>query len=206
MKMVSKKGALLIGAALVACVLAIPSMSSASSWGTIGTSHTLDSPNLGFISHAPPVVGGQFSWLCFESQLQVDVASAAALRITGATFKNCTSSGPGTSDCTITATATRLPWTVTGTATNNIQIHDLFVDLRFETKPGGASGSCFFHNQDMTWTGTMSGGFWTAEQHEIHLTNASGTALDFQFGGLPFTAPTTMRGGFRDTGQSLTLT
>jgi hypothetical protein len=200
----SKKAMSFLGAVLAVCVLAAPSPASASSWGVVGTTHTLNSANLGFVVNAQ--ILGTFTWLCNASQLHVDVASAAALRVTGATFSNCTASGPGVGDCTLTATPTRLPWTATGTTTSNVQIHGLSVDLRFETKPGGVAGSCAYHNQDMTWTGTVNGGTWTGEQHEFTFHRAPGTVMHFLIGGLPFTGPTTVLGTFRDPSQSLTLT
>jgi hypothetical protein len=202
MKMVSKKGAVLLGAALAVCALAAPSMASAASWGVIGTTHTLDSPNLGFVSHIGPPAG-QLAWTCLESQIHVDVASAAALRVTGVTFKNCTTI-TALGGCTVTATPTGLPWTVTGATTSSIQIEGLFVDLAFETRPGGAPGSCPLDNQSATWTGALTGGAWDAAAHAITLIASPGSVLHSTFG-TTNPAPSTVMGTLHDTTQSLTL-
>ena len=203
MRMLPKNGALPVGAALAVCAFAVPSMASAASWGVIGTTHTLDSPNLSFIAHLgqPP---GQVLWTCLQSQFHVDVANATALRITAATMKSC-STVAGSGNCTVTATPTRFPWTVTGTTTTNIQVESLLVDFGFETRPGGAPGSCGVHNQNTTWTGTLNGGVWDATTHAITLIAATGSVLHSAFGATT-PAPTTVMGTIQDTSQSLTLT
>ena len=42
MKKFSKKGVLLFAGAMAVCAFAMPSMASASSWGVVGSHHTLD--------------------------------------------------------------------------------------------------------------------------------------------------------------------
>ena len=52
MKKLSKKGVLLFAGAMAVCAFAMPAMASASSWGVVGTHHTLTSSNLGFTTDA----------------------------------------------------------------------------------------------------------------------------------------------------------
>jgi hypothetical protein len=202
MKPLSKKGMSLFGAALAVCVFAVPSMASASSWGVIGSTHTLISANLGYVAHGQTA---PVTWTCLSSQFHVNVANAAALRVTGVAFRSCSTIGLF-GGCTVTPTATQLPWTITGTTTSNIQIEGLNMDLRFETLPPGGGSSCFQHNQNVTWTGTLNGGVWNAAQHEMNYTAATGTTLHGLFSSTHAAAPMTVMGTIRDTSQTLTLT
>ncbi len=202
-----KQGVLLCSAVVAVCAFAMPSMATAASWGVIGTEHTLDSPNLGFTMTDP--ILGPITSLCFESSLTADVTSAAALRITHATFRNCTSTGPSIGDCTATPVATTLPWTATGVTSTNVQIHGIHLDWRFETKPGSAQNSCAnVHNQSIVWTGTLTGGHWTgngAGQHEIVFSGADGVVAHGIFG-IDNNIAVTWSGTFRDTNTASPLT
>jgi hypothetical protein len=203
MRKSSKKGVSLFAAVMAVCAFAMPAMSSAASWGLIGTEHTLHSANLGFTASHP--ILGTITSSCTESTFTIDVRSAAALTITNASLNNCTSIGPVIGDCTATVNATTLPWTATGTTTSNVQIHDIRFDWRFETKPGAAAGSCAQVNgESIVLTGTLSGGAWNAAQHEVTYFNAESTAHGFTFG--TNTISWTWRGTIRDTAQTLTLT
>lgn len=197
------KGTLLLAVAMAVCALAMSSPASAASWGVIGTQHALDSPNLGFTMPSVSL----FSF-CAAASFVADVASAAALRITDVTIKNCTAASPLIGHCTVTPVATNLPWTATGTTATSVQIHGINIDWRFETLPGSAPGSCLsMHNQSMTWTGTLTGSQWTGNgsgQHEIIVTGSAGVVAH----GFVLTnnIPVTWLGTFRDTSQTLTLT
>jgi hypothetical protein len=203
MKKLLKKGVLLFAGVMAVCAFAMPAMSSAASWGVVGTEHTLHSANFGFTTTHPML--GAISSSCAESTFTLDVRNAAALTITNASLKNCTSSGPNIGDCAVTTIATTLPWTATGVTTSNVQIHDIRIDWRFETKPGGAAGSCTQVNgESIVLTGTWSGGAWNAAQHEVIYNSAELTAHGFTFG--IDNVPWTTTGTIRDTAQSLTLT
>lgn len=205
MKSFPRKISLLCGAGLAACAFVVPSMASASSWATVGTTHQLFSGNLSFTS---TVLGSEhFGWSCAATEFHVDVASASALEIAGAAFQNCSGVAAATG-CTVTATGTRFPWTATAPTTTNIQIHGFHVDLRFVTKPPAGSTSCVFFPDfpDFTWTGTLTGGSWdpsaTGANRRMTFAGASGLGIHHSFFG---TAPVIVNGTFRDTAGTLDL-
>jgi hypothetical protein len=203
MKKFSKKGALLFAGVMAVCALALPAMSSAASWGEVGTEHTLHSPDIGF-TYTSPILGGITS-SCAESTFTVDVRSAAALTVTSASFRRCTASGPGIGHCTATPVATPNPspdWALTGISTSNVQIHNVRLNVRFENPPTAAS--CVNVNgASITVTGALNGGVWNAAQHEIVITNAEGLVSHSAATGNNI--PVTTRGTLRDTQQTLTL-
>jgi hypothetical protein len=203
MKKFSKKSVLLFAGAMTVCAFAMPSIASAASWGVIGSEHTLHSANLGFTADVTPI--GAIGSSCAESTFTIDVRNAAALTITSATFRNCTGFGGAVGDCTVTPVATNLPWTATGTTTSNIQINGVRIDVRFETKPGAAAGSCaFVHNQDILVTGTLNSGVWDPAAHQVTYNQATGlVGHNAQLGN---NVPLTVTGTIRDTQQTLTLT
>jgi hypothetical protein len=205
MKKFSKKGVLLLAGAMAVCAFVTPSMASAASWGVIGTEHTLHSSNIAFTADITPV--GAFASSCGESTFTVDVRNAATLTVTSASFRNCTALGTGIGDCTVTPVATNLPWAATGVTTSNIQIHDVRIDVRFETRPGGGAGSCTnVHNVDLPLTGTLSSGVWSSTGHEISYNQATGLVLHRLFHpNLGNATPVTVSGTMRDTQQSLAL-
>jgi hypothetical protein len=198
MKKFSRKGVLLFASAMAVCAFVAPSMASAASWGVIGTEHTLDSPNASF---TVPASGTTSS--CGESQFTVDVASAAAIEITTATFRRCTAAGPAIGSCTQTSTATGLPWTATAVATNNIQIHRIDIDVLLENEPG--SSACAAAGVSIRLTGTLTGGVWNgngANQHELLLNNAHGLRSHSALGNDQVALA---NGTFRDTQQTLVV-
>ncbi len=206
MKNLSKKGVLLFAGVMAVCAFAMPAMSSAASWGLIGTEHTLHSPNFGFTATDPVI--GTLSSSCAASTFTVDVRSAAALTITSTSFRNCTAQGPNIGDCTVTAVGTPSPtpdWSVTGITTTNVQIDGLRIDMTFENKPPIVGlGSCLNVNGlSITITGTLTDGVWSAAQHEINYNNAEGLVYHGPFGN---NAHLTLFGTIRDTQQTLTLT
>jgi hypothetical protein len=192
------RSALLLGAAMAVCTFAVPSITSASSWGVVGTTHVLDASNLN-------IAGSNFATapfiFCATSQYHVDVAGALALRVTGATFKGCTSLGVS-GHCAVTATPTGFPWTITGLATNDIQIQGFRLDARFTTLIPTGSPICFFESQGATVTGTLNGGTWDAANHQMVFSGDAGLLTHTASAATPVTTSSTLR----DTTQTLTLT
>jgi hypothetical protein len=197
MKKMSTKGALLFGAVMAICAFALPSMASAASWSVVGTTHQLVSTNLVIDPTTSPV-----SWTCADSELDVDVASAATLEITGASFRAC-GGLQGGAGCLVTTTGTRFPWTVTAPTTTNIQIHGIHIDARFENNGGFA---CPVAGLTFTVTGTLSGGTWdpsaTGASRRITLNQETGTTSHTSVGS---PIPTEIGGTFRDTAGTLNL-
>jgi hypothetical protein len=202
MKKFSAKSALLFATAMAACALAIPSAASASSWGVIGSEHTLDSPNLGYTS---PMGGGVTS-ICGETSLTASVADAANLTVTSAAFRRCVASGPFVGTCTLTRFVTGFPWRLTATSLTNIQIHDIHIEDAWEDEPGFA-GQCLVAGLVTTRVRTLRFGIhWTgngAGQHEMLLDNAEGLTSTSALGN---NISETWRGTLRDTQQTLTVT
>jgi hypothetical protein len=203
MKKFSKKGLLLFTGVMAVCAFALPAMSSAASWGVIGSEHTLHSPDVGFTSQNP--VLGPITSSCAESTITVDVRSAAALNVTSVAFRRCTAFGPGIGTCTATSVATPSPnpgWAVTGVSTSNVQIDNVNVDVRFENPPG-QTDCTNVNGASIVITGNLTGGAWNAAQHEVVYTNAEGLVSHSAVTGN--NTNVTIRATFRDTAQSLTL-
>jgi hypothetical protein len=197
MKKFSKKGVLLFAAAMALCAFAMPSMASASSWGVVGTAHTLDSQDLGFINDAQGV-----SSMCSRTQFTSNVATAAALEITAGSFSGCTLAGAATGTCTATSTATSLPWTATAVSTSNIQIHGVNINVFLENHPG--STACGATGITIRVSGTLSGGRWTgngAGQHSVNVVGGTGLVSASALG----TSAITPTGLITDTQGTLTV-
>ncbi len=197
MKKFSKKSVLLFAAVMALCAFAMPSMASASSWGVVGSEHTLDG-NLGFISDVSGIQSD-----CTRVQVTLDVVSTAVIEITVATFSSCTASGASIGSCTVTSTGTNFPWTATARTTSDIQIHGVNIDVTFEQTPGGAG--CGAAGVPLRITGTLSGARWTGNVfHEIDIPNAAtGLVTHSVLGNNVTITPT---GTLRDTQQTLTVT
>jgi hypothetical protein len=201
MKKFSKKGVLLFVGAMAVCAFVMPALSSAASWGVVGTEHTLHSPNIGFTSIIPML--GPVESSCSDSTFTIDVRNANALTVTSARFGGtCTATGMGIGTCTVTTTATNNPdWTATGPTTSNIQIHNLSVDVTFEQHPG--SVACInVVGARINITGTLTGGQWDATRHEVIFTDDDGLTSHGPTGD----SAVGVRGTLRDTQQTLTLT
>jgi hypothetical protein len=205
----SKAGVPLFAAAMALCAFMMPSMASASSWGVVGSHHTLDSPNLGYTSNTPVI--GPVTSICTRSSFTTDVSSTRDLEITNATFGGlCTWTSSSIGTCTATPAGTRFPWTATAVTTDNIQIHGIRIDVLFENVPGLPAGSCagFFVGETATITGTLTGGRWTgngAGQHSLDFSNAAGLVEHLADLGSS-NNPIAVRGILTDTQQSLTVT
>jgi hypothetical protein len=194
MTKLSKKSMLLFAAVLSLSAFALPSMASATSWGPLGTAHTLTSTNLAFT--VPAVAAGS---ICTNSRFHADVAAVASttLTITAATFAGCTGTGSAGTGCTATATATNLDWAATGISTSNVTIDRVDVDVVF-------AGSCMVSGSSVRVTGNLAGGVFTTAGHEVVYTNATGTGLTAHIPGLG-SFPATVSGTIRDDQQTLTL-
>jgi hypothetical protein len=199
MRKSSRKGVLLFAGVIAVCAFAVPSMASASSWGVIGTTHTLTSTNLSFAEHTAI---GVLGWTCADTRIVADVRSAAELTITSGTFNNCAGTGVATG-CTVTTTGTSFHWGGTGTSLTNVQISGVRIDLRFETRPAGPLASCALENQDVLLTGSLNGGSWGAAGHEVTYTGATGLIAHSAALG---SSVVTLFGTFFDTAGTLTLT
>ena len=196
MKKYPRKTVLLFAAAMAVCAFATPSMASASSWGTVGTHHTLTSTNLGFLYDA--ILG---SSMCTSSSSTARVVSAATMEIDSASFTGCTFVSVGLqTTCTMTWVGTSFPWTATAVSTSNIQIHGVDINVFYENHPGGGGGGCgVFTGQTFRITGTLTGARWTgngAGQHSVEFLGAAGLVSH---------VPATLGGGVQAITPSGTL-
>ncbi|HEX5923659.1 MAG TPA: hypothetical protein VFY45_07490 [Baekduia sp.] len=202
MNKLSKKSVLLIAAVLAVCAFVAP-MASAASWLLVGTSHTLTSTNLAYSQ----AIGGGLTvgTSCSSTSFTADVTSAALLTITSGTFTNCRGTGVA-AGCTVTMTGTKFPWTATAPTTTSIQIHGIHIDWRYETAPGGGACSSLVHNQNLTWTGTLTGGVWDPSpigtNRRLTFVNASGLV---SHSALANNAPTLVNATFGDPAGTLNI-
>jgi hypothetical protein len=194
MKKFSKKGVLLFAAAMAACAF-VPAVSSAASWSQIGSHHTLDSPDAGFV-----IDGNGTTSRCGESTFTVRVANAMDLEIIGAEFRRCTASGPGIGSCTQTSTSTGLPWTATPTSTTLVDIRNIHIDVLLENEPG--STACAAAGLKITLTGSLVNADWNNTTHELILSNTLDLNSHSAIGN---NSTATAFGTFRDTSQNLVI-
>ena len=198
MKQLFQKTVPLAGAVLALCALGAPSMASAASWSSVGTTHQLFSSNFVFTQETPHV-----EFTCAASELDVDVASATTLEVTGAGFRACGGLG-GIKTCMVTITGTKFPWTVTAPTTTNIQIHGLHLDVQFENN-NGASTPCPINGTTLTLTGTVTGGSWdpsaNGPSRRVTLKDQPGLTSHSAAG----SSPVQTSGDLRDTTGTLDL-
>jgi hypothetical protein len=204
MKKFSKKGVLLFGGVLAVCAFAAP-MASAASWAVVGTPHTLASANLSFTAGAG--TGAFVGSSCADSEFTSTVASAANLEITAAAFRNCRGlAGTGAAGCTVTATGTGLPWTATARLTTDIQIHNVNVDVTFETAPPVGSTPCAAEGIRTVLTGTLTGGTFDPSSvladRRVTFNHAPGLSSHLGPAG---TIAAFVTGAFRDTQATLNV-
>lgn len=199
-----KQSAVRFAAVAAVCAFAMPSVASAASWGPVGTEHTLDSANLGFTAISQFI--GPITSSCSSSSLTARVTNAAVLTITGVSFLGCTTVNPTIGTCTTTWTATGLPWSATAITTTTVQIHAVRFDVIYENSPGSTSCLKDATGIPITVTGTIDGGQWNPGSHEVLFSNASGLVSDPSTTLFTYAGPAPLRGTFRDTQQSLTVT
>ncbi len=200
MKNLSQKGLLLFAVMVAVCAF-VPSLASAASWSVVGTTHHLFSPNFAFsVSSGPtPTVG----WLCVGASFDADVVSANTIEITSGGFQQpCMGTGPGT-NCTTTPVGT-FPWTVTATATTNVQIHGVDFTVAFENTPGNPTACAILGNQ-VRFTGTVANGSWNSASNELLLSAAAPSGLTEHYLGTGMTAPVFWSATLRDTFGTLKM-
>ena len=192
MKTLCQKGVLLFGAVLAVCAFAIPSMASAASWSPLGTTRILEDTNL-VTTRSAPVHSTE---LCESVLYDADFISPGVVLITTATYLNCVGLDTATG-CTVTATGTRFPWTMTAPTTTNIQIHGVHIDVRYETRPPAGSTPCALNGLSETVTGTLTGGSWdpsaTGANRRVTFNNDSGLTVHSALGSSPVLVSSTMR-------------
>lgn len=200
-KKVSKKSFMLFIGVLAVSAFAMPAMASAASWapGNIGTTHILDASSANPVSFNVAAVGAGST--CGISQFHVDIRSAFDATVTSAAFKSCMGTGAAVT-CTVTETATRLPWTITNPTTTNITIDGIHIDILYENTPG-APGNCALPGT-ITLTGNLHNGAWSQPSHEITWANAG--SLVQHIDALAGSFPTVISGTIFDTAGTLTLT
>ncbi len=201
MKKFSKKGMLLFVAAMALCAFAMPSMASASSWGVVGSEHTLN--NSSPVGFTAPALGTSSD--CATASFTVTVTSTANIEIDNATFTGCTATGAPASVglCTATSTGTNFPWTATAVSTSNIQIHGVNIDVAFENHPG--STACVGAGLTLRLTGTLTGARWhgNGATRTIELNGADGLVSHSAVGN---NVPISTTGTVFDTANSLSVT
>ena len=191
MKTLWQKSVLLFGAVL-ACAFAASSMASAASWSPLGTTHILEDTNF-LNTRAGPLHETE---ICEAVQYHVDFLATGKNLITSTSYLRCVGLNAAV-DCTVTATGTGFPWTMTAPTTSNIQIHGVHIDLRYETKPPAGSAPCAFNGIDFTLTGTLTGGVWdasaTGANRRVTFNNAPGLVAHSALGSSASLTSSTMR-------------
>jgi hypothetical protein len=198
MKKFFKKGVVLFIAAMALCAFVKPSMTGAATWSAIGSEHTLDSSNLGFVTSSSPL--GAIDSQCTSSSFTATVVSPSRLDFTAVTFGgDCTAHGPSIGTCNMDLTAQKLPWTATALSSTDVQIHGMHITVVFtQTMP---DTTCNIPGADVTVTGTVTGAWSNASSH-LTLSNAEGLTGHSVVGPMVLTA----RGTLRDTSQTLRIT
>jgi hypothetical protein len=184
MKRFSKRSVVLLAGVMAVCALAVPSMTSAATWGPVGGGHQVLTSFEIFVTTDPIGIG----WTCSTTEITTTV-TATRLDITSATFDRCTGLG-ATVNCTVTPVAQRLPWTAT--PTTPVAIDGVHVSVSFEQKPNQAN--CAAPGLLSTLTGNLGGGVFNDTSHEIVFTNATG--LTSHAGGA--SSPATVTGTLAD--------
>ncbi|HEX5925919.1 MAG TPA: hypothetical protein VFY45_18970, partial [Baekduia sp.] len=187
------------GVVLAVCAFVGPSMASAASWSGLGT-HQLLSTNLSFVGGVAP---SNVGWNCAQSTFDTSVTNGADAAVIGTRFSNCRGfPGTASGSCTVTPTGSGFPWTATATATDNIQIHNIHVNMAFEALPGTAASECLTFGLQITLTGTLTGGSWNISPREILFTSAHGLTGHGNNGA---TLPALVSGTIRDIANSLNV-
>jgi hypothetical protein len=191
MKGLWKRSAMLLTAALAACVCG--TSAHAAAWDVVGSTHVIDSSNLSFNM---PLLGA--GWTCASSQLHAEVRTSFVMAVTGASFKSCVGTGAGL-NCIATVGKTPADWLVTAISTS-VTIANFTMSVTYENASGApacplTSGGAF------TVTGALTGGGWTSLAHTILYSADSGLTAHIA-GPVPVTASGTLR----DTPQTLILT
>jgi hypothetical protein len=97
----------------------------------------------------------------------------------------------------MTSTLTNFPWRATATATNNIQIHGVDFDWRYEHPAGGATCPNL-NGAQLRLTGTFNSGVYNAAAKTVIYTNAELVSH-------PGVGSMTLRASFSTTGTLTVL-
>jgi hypothetical protein len=198
MKVFSQRSVLLFGTALAVCALAVPSMVSAASWSPVGTTHRVVLFNYGFTQTVPTQVG----WSCLVVIQDQDVVSQTIMKVTSASYHGCSGTFAA-AGCTVTATGTRFPWTMTAASTTNIAMDGVHVAVAFVNQPAGIA--CAVNGFTSTVTGNVTGGVWdpsaTGANRRVTFNNASGLTSHSLLG----SSAGVMTGQMSDTTATLNL-
>lgn len=187
-----KKFALL--ASLTALVaFAAPAAASASPvWGPVGTVSSLDLPSAG--SRVYYNMPSGLAWECTNHHLGLSVRKPASsiVDVTSATFSGCTAA-PSWPNCTVTQTATSLPWTMEAVALTDVRLKVGGVKAKFTTTPGSLY-SCSFAGLEFSFSGTLEGGSWNSSTHAVTY-NTAGKLTSPTFPGAPIVETATLKNG-----------
>jgi hypothetical protein len=199
MKKLSKRGSLLLGVLLAVCAF-VPALASAASFSPVGTTHQLTSNGLAFTAETGPL--GVAGTRCAVSQFDSTVTNASTISISAARFDRCHGNG-GAVNCTATVVPTGFPWTATAPNTTNIQIHNVNIDILFETTPGNPI-DCPATGAKVLLTGTLTGGSWDPVGNTLTLRAESG--LTAHYLGTAFApSSTTVTGDVTDPANTLRI-
>jgi hypothetical protein len=167
-----KKFALLASlAALVA--FAAPATASAVVWGPAGTTSALDSP--GAVSKVYFTMSAtNITWSCSGHHLGLSVRKPASstLDVTSATYSGCAGEGVIV-NCTVTQTATSLPWTMQAASLTDVQFNVGKVNVKFTNTPGNPT-ACPWNGVELSFSGTVTGGKWNSTAHSVSYEAAPG--------------------------------
>jgi hypothetical protein len=204
MKKLSMRGSLLLGVLLAVCAF-VPAMASAASFSPVGTTHQLASSGLAFTIESAPI-GGPTGFVCGLWTLDANVTSTSDVSISAARFDRCHGL-LAYANCTLTLVPTSLPWTATAPNTTNIQIHNINIDITYETTPGNPN-SCppvtQANGAKVLLTGTLTGGSWDPVGNRLTLRAETGLAAHF-LGPFGLTSGTTVTGDVTDPANTLRI-
>jgi hypothetical protein len=106
-------------------------------------------------------------------------------------------------NCTLTEAGTNFPWNLTATATANVQVHGVDVDVLFENTPGNPT-PCPANGARSRFTGTLTSGVWNSAANTMIYTNAPGlTSHSIVPAGA--SVPMFLTGTIRDTANTLRM-
>jgi hypothetical protein len=195
MNKLSKKGFTLFASTIAMAAFALPSASSAATFdGAPGSRATLTSTNLGFDSSL-----GSGS-TCSSSTFEITVNSSTDAAVVGTTFDNCVGSG-GAAGCTVDATGTGFPWTVTiASSPTRVTIDNVHVNV-------GYTGTCALAGAVLTLGGNLGPAPWNSTTRVLEFGVAgAGTAGLNVFSGGSQVGTATVRGTTTTDGAGFNIT
>lgn len=188
-----KKSILLLTAITALAAMTMPAMASAAAkWGPVNTNGT-------FLNSVIVNVPGYSTGFDCLATLGYHVRTPASslLDVTSASFTGCYAGSGLFANCTITMTATGLPWTLNGTTPSNIPI-SISASGSFSGTGCGVAGFTF----TLSSSPPAAWGSWDAATHTVG--NISGRPVTFTIS-LLGSPPATLTAAFRNPTQTLTL-